>query len=76
MRRYTTKQRNADTRRRVQAQLQARGLGRQLACAVSLRIPWKILRLMDMQFSMSNISLDTTAPEPVVSSASSPPPLT
>lgn len=76
MRRYTIKQRNADTRRRVQAQLQARGLGQHLAWAVSMRIPWKILRLMDLQFSVSQTLLDTQAPDAVASVPSSPPPLT
>lgn len=76
MKSHRVAQDHADTCRRVQAQLEARGLGRHLAYAVTLRIPWKLLCLMEAQFSVTKVMLDTAAPEALLSTPSSPPPLT
>jgi hypothetical protein len=75
MTRYTRRQRNHDTRHRVCAQLVARGLGPATAWALTMRTPYRLLRLVDMQFAVSKM-LDTPAPYAVGSDPSSPPPLT
>jgi hypothetical protein len=75
MRRHTIKRRNADTRRRVCAQLVARGLGAATAWALTMRTPYRLLRLVDLQFSLPK-EVDMPAPDAVVSQPSSPPPLT
>lgn len=75
MRRYTIRQRHHDTRQRVCAALVVRGLGRTTAWAWVLRTPYGLLQLIDLQFSLPK-DVDTVTAPGVVSTPSSPPPLT